>query len=172
MKLRITCKRKTKVYSIYLNENQSLTGKLSHQSANLFSDTVSPLQNDNHKCSTPNSDKFLKKYRSCNCDKLWSWSVKFKKNITRCSESINHWYSTATNQLKETVSEKMRNLEIEVETCVQKNSSSSNWNQSPCTIHLLKTPTPQPSKGTMIPWAFLLILTSAPNLVLICDWLS
>ena len=54
---------KLQVYSICFDEKQNLIGELSHQSANLFSDTISLLQYDNHICWTMNIDNFLKKYR-------------------------------------------------------------------------------------------------------------
>ena len=48
------------VYSICFDEKQSVIGELSPQSANLFSDTISLLQYENHICWTKNTDKFLK----------------------------------------------------------------------------------------------------------------
>ena len=62
------------VYSTCFDEKQNLI-ELSHQSANLFSDTISLLQYDNHICWTKNIDKFLKKYRCRNCDKFWSFGL-------------------------------------------------------------------------------------------------
>ena len=109
------------VYSIGFDEKQSLIGELSHQSANLFSDTVSLLQYDNHICWTKNIDKFLQKYRCRNCDKFWSRSFNFQRHIRSCSERITHRYPTGPYQLNETVFEKMRNLDIEVEDYLFKN---------------------------------------------------
>ena len=98
-----------------------LVGELSHQSANLFSDTMSLLQYDNHICWTKNIDKFLKKYRCRNCDKIWSQSFNFQRHIRSCTERITHRYPTGPYQLNETVFERMRNLDIEVENYFFKN---------------------------------------------------
>ena len=109
------------VYSICFDEKQNLIGELSHQSANLFSDTISLLQYDNHICWTKNIDKFLKKFRCRNCDKFWSRSFNFQRHIRSCSERITHRYPTGPYQLNETLFEKMRNLDIEVENYLFKN---------------------------------------------------
>ena len=109
------------VYSFCFDEKQNLIRELSHQSANLFSDTVSLLQYDNHICWTKNIDKFLKKYRCRNCDKFWSHSFNFPRHIRSCSERITHRFSTGPYQLNEIVFEKMRNLDIEVENYLFKN---------------------------------------------------
>ena len=109
------------IYSICFDEKQSPVGELSHQSANLFSDTISLLQYDNHICWTKNIDKFLKKYRCHNCDKFSSRSFNFQRHIRSCSERIIHRYPTGPYQLNETVFEKMRNLDIEVENYLFKN---------------------------------------------------
>ena len=109
------------VYSICFDEKQSLIGVLSHQSAILFSDTISLLQYDNHICWTKNIDKFLKKYRCRNCENFWSRSFNFQRHIRTCSERITHRYPTGPYQFIETVFENVRNLDIEVENYLFKN---------------------------------------------------
>ena len=103
------------IYSFCFDEMQNLIGELSHQSANLFSDTISLLQYDNHICWPKNIDKFLKKYRCRNCDNFWSRSSNFQRHLRSCSERITHRYPTGPYQLSETVSDMMRNLDIEAE---------------------------------------------------------
>ena len=109
------------VYSICFDEKQNLIWELSHQSANIFSDTIFLLQYDNHICWTKNIDKFLKKYPCRNCDKLWSRSFNFQRLIRSCSERIIHRHPTGPYQKNEIVSEKMRNLDNEVENYLFKN---------------------------------------------------
>ena len=102
-------------YSICFDEKQSVKGELSHQTPNLFSDTKTLLQYDNHICGAKNIDKFLKKYRCRNCDKFWSPSFNFQRHIRNCSERITHRYPPGPYQLNDSVFEKMRNLDVEVE---------------------------------------------------------
>ena len=106
-------------YSICFDKKQSRI-ELSYQSANLFSNTISLLQYDNHICWTKNIDKFLEKYRCRNCDKFWYRSFNFQRHIRSCSERITHHYPTGPYQLNDSVFEKMRNLDIEVENLFKK----------------------------------------------------
>ena len=108
------------VYSICFDEKQSLK-ELCHQSANLFSDTISLLQYYNHICWTKNIDKFLKKYSCRNCEKFSSGSFNFQRQFRSCSERITHRYPSGIYQLNETVFEKMSNQDIEVENYLFKN---------------------------------------------------
>ena len=109
------------VYSCRFDSKQSLTVELSHQSSQLFSDTISLLQNDKHICWTKNIDKLLKNYRGRICDKFWSQSFNFQRHNRNCSERITHRYPTSPQQLNETIFEKMRNLDIGVENYFFKN---------------------------------------------------
>ena len=67
------------VYSICCDEKENLIVKLSHQSANFFSATICLPQHDNHICRTKNIDKYLKKYRCCNCNKFLSRSINVQR---------------------------------------------------------------------------------------------
>ena len=125
------------VYFICFDEKQSLIREISHQSANLFSDTISSLQFDNHICWTKNIDKLLKKYRCRDCDKFWSRSFNFQRYFRGCSERITLRYPTGTYQLYEAVSENVRNLDIEVENYFFKNLVVFIFESITCTINLL-----------------------------------
>ena len=91
--------RNAQVYSISFDEKQNLI-ELSHQSAILFSDTVSLLQYDNHICWTKNIDQFLEKYRCRNSDRFWSQPFNFQRHIRNCSERTARCYLSGPHQLK------------------------------------------------------------------------
>ena len=65
--------------------------------------------------------QFLKKYHCRNCDKFWWRLFNFQSHIRNYTERISHCYPTGPYQLNETVFEKMRNLEIDVENNLFKN---------------------------------------------------
>ena len=147
------------VYSICYEEKQSLNRDLSPQSAILFSDTISLLQFDNHICWMKTIDKFLRRFRCRNCGKFWCRSLNFQRHIGSSSDRIGHSYPTGPFQLNETVFEKMRNLDIEVESYLLKTWLPSILSQSPCTINLLSIQTAQLSWGNMFLIAFPFIPT-------------
>ena len=109
------------IHSICFDEKQNLIKELSHQSTNLFCDTISLIYYDNHICWTKNIDEFLKKYLCRNCDKFWSHSSNLQRHIRSCSEHKTHRYHTGLYQLNEFVFEMMKNSDNEVENYFFKN---------------------------------------------------
>ena len=109
------------LFSISFDEQGNLVGTLSYRSLMSYEKSFSLLQYDNHVCWVKNIDQFLKKYRCDHCDKFFPKVSNYQRHLTVCTDRVSHRYPKRPYQLKETIFEKLTNLEIPVQEFLYEN---------------------------------------------------
>ena len=100
------------LFSVSFHEETKLVGTLCYRFSLKFEWNLSLLQYCHFVCWVKNFDQFPKKYRCERCDKFFPRASNYQRHLTNCSHRISHRYPTGPYHSKETVFEKLINLDI------------------------------------------------------------